>query len=197
MDNSNTTVVSFDPYPPPPTLSIFPNATTKRANVKLVQLGTVARPEVPALAAAPAAVASPPPSPPRSPPSPPAADPYQPSERRGWSGWCRVCKLLLPGFGACCCLLGCVCSAQLLLVYCCMQLFAVSPFPPSFPPTLQPSTQKATMACCAACQLLTCTFNLFLSLQASTHTTKMTWHMPSAYPTLWSASSRTSCPRAR
>lgn len=136
MDNSNTTVVSFDPYPPPPTLSIYPNATTKRANVKLVQLGTVARPEVPALAAAPAAVASPPPSPPRSPPSPPAADPYQPSERRGWSGWCRVCKLLLPGFGACCCLLGCVCSAHLLLVYClcnCLLYFlSLLPFlPPS------------------------------------------------------------------
>jgi predicted outer membrane repeat protein len=80
MDNSNTTVVSLDPFPPPPTLSIYPNATTKRANITLVQLGTVARPASKPLAAAPAAVASPPPAPPPSPPSPPAADPFQPSE---------------------------------------------------------------------------------------------------------------------
>lgn len=93
MDSSNTTVVSFDPYPPPPTLSIYPNATTKRAKVTLVPLGSVERPAPKPLAAAPAAIASPPPSPPLAPPSPPAADPYKPSKNALSLGWCCPCKL--------------------------------------------------------------------------------------------------------
>lgn len=80
MDNANSTVLSLDPFPPPPSLSIYPNATTKRVKITMVQLGAVARPDIKPLAAAPAAVASPPPSPPLAPPSPPAVDPYQPSE---------------------------------------------------------------------------------------------------------------------
>lgn len=97
MDSANTTVLSFDPFPPPEDLSIYPNASSKRQqNMKVVALGTVSRPEAKPLVPAPVAAPPPPPSPPRSPPAPPAIDRFKPSER-GWG------FLLLGHIYACCC----------------------------------------------------------------------------------------------
>lgn len=82
MDNANTTVLAFDPFPPTG-VDIYPNGTEKRdrlLNITIIPLGNTERPEGKPLVPAPVASPPPPPVPPTSPPSPPLANPFKPSE---------------------------------------------------------------------------------------------------------------------